>query len=337
MPPKRRNDKLPPYVYKRKSRYELRVYIGKGQPMQAIYLCHPDAPLSEVWKAYELLNKDEVKTLSWLLNKYLDSESFKSKANSTQKMQTDQVMRISKYKMRNGKNFGGVEIKQITSGAIRKYLDARERDNAAVSGNRERALISVAWNWALERDLVKEINPCSVVKRNKETPRTRYATEREYNLTYKLAERYPYLQPCMEMAYLCRMRRGEILNAKRSQILIEGFDTLRTKGSRDTITAWSDRLRAAVNYDHGEVASMYIIHDKKGQQITVEAFKSAWTRLKKLMKEAGIEPFNFHDIKAAGVSDVEGSDDEKMSASGHKDRKTMQIYDRKKRIVNPTK
>lgn len=85
----------------------------------------------------------------------------------------------------------------------------------------------------------------------------------------------------MEFAYLCRMRRCEILRATRKQILSEGFDTLRSKGSRDAITLWSTRLRKAVKAD-AKVTGMYVIHDKQGQRITESAFKSAWTRTQKI-------------------------------------------------------
>lgn len=234
--------------------------------------------------------------------------------------------------MKNGHTFGRVRLNSITPGALRKYLDARREDGAPVSGNREVALISVAWNWAKERDYIFLLNPCSDVKPNKEKPRDRYVTDQEYDAVYAMAPFY--LKPAMELAYLCRMRRTEILTAQKSQILDEGFDTLRIKGSKDAVTRWSERLKQAVDYKAGKVGSIYIIHDKKGQKITTECFKSAWTRLKKKMKQEGIEPFNFHDLKAKGVSDFEG---DKLAASGHKDPKMMAVYDRKKIVTDSTR
>lgn len=334
MPPKRRSDKLPPYVYKRKSRYELRVYVGKNQPMKAVYLCQPDAPISEVWQAYERLQHEKVINLRWLLNEYRQSPQFKKLSATTQRDRFAMIDRIIAYKMKSGKAFGEAEIKRITSGSLRKYLDARERDKAPVSGNRELAIISVAWNWALERDMTLLTNPCQVVKPNQEQARTRYVSEDEYQAVYDAAPRY--IKQGMELAYLCRMRRIEIINATRAQILKEGFDTKRGKGSRDAITEWSDRLSEAVKPSEG-VSSIYILHNDNGQKITEHAFKSAWRRLQAKMPKLGVEKFNFHDIKAKGVSDVIGGDDEKMDASGHKDRKTMLKYDRKKRVVKPTK
>ncbi len=334
MPPKRRTDKLPPYVYKRKHGYVLRLYTGKDRPMKSVTLCPADAAISEIWQKYEELKQNKTKNLRWLLYDYKASAQFLKLAERTRADRTQMIDRIIAYKMKSGLVFGDAELIKITSGALRKYLDARARDGSPVSGNRELAIISVAWNWALERDYVKTNNPCHVVKPNQEKARERYVTEDEYNKVRAIAP--VYIQQAMELAYLCRMRRIEILNARKSQILEEGFDTKRSKGSRSTITQWSDRLSEAVKSPH-EIASMYVLHDAKGQMIKEDAFKSAWRRLKAKMRGMGIEPYNFHDIKAAGVSDVEGGDDAKMDASGHKDRKTMLKYDRKTRHVKPTK
>jgi len=330
--PKKRTNGLPQYVYRGRSAYDLHIYNGKNHPRKVIRLCDLDSPMSEIWQAYELLHQREMISLSWLLGEYEKSIQFNSNAPNTAKSQRKMIQRIINYPRGNNQIFGTAELKNISSGVLRNYLDSRAK-TAAVSGNREISLISVAWNWAQERDKIKLENPCEKVKRNKESARTRYVEEEEYQAVYELAVKYPYLQPAMELAYLCRMRRCEILKSTRQQILKEGFDTLRAKGSRDALTLWSPRLRKAV-MNGTNVIGLHIIQDKRGQPITESAFKSAWTRLKKLMIDSGIEPFNFHDLKAAGVSDTDG---DKLKASGHRDPKMLNTYDRKKNKVKPTR
>ena len=43
--------------------------------------------------------------------------------------------------------------------------------------------------------------------------------------------------------------------------------------------------------------------------------------------------FTFHDIKAKGISDFEGTAGEKQFASGHKTERQVHTYDRKVRVV----
>jgi len=335
---------LPPSTYKGKSAYEYRPYLGEGQKRPCTRLCSLDAPISTVWQKWEELQANHVSTLAWLLTEYKNSREFefigkRPKSKDTIREHSRIIDALVKYPLKaGGDTFGKVHLKNITKGVIRRYLDKREEDGAPVAGNREKAVISKAWNWALERDFVAVENPCDKVSRNQESSRKRYVTDDEYNKSYALAASGPsYLQPMMEIAYLCRMRRGEILKATKDQVLEDGLDTLRLKGSRDTLTSWSDRLKAAIDMAGdlpSQISSIYIIHDRHGQPITITAFNSAWQRHKKKMKAAGIEPFNFHDLKAKGVSDTETG---KQLAGGHRSADQTAIYDRKKPTVTPTK
>ena len=148
-----------------------------------------------------------------------------------------------------------------------------------------------------------------------------------------------YIRQAIEMAHLCRMRKVEILTARQNQVLEQGFDTLRRKGSRDAITLWSDRLRAAVNAakDYPRKAnSIYLFADHYGHPIKESTFDTAWQRLMAKAKKRNPEfvPFTFHDLKSKGVSDFVG---EKKRASGHKTDAMVARYDRKKMEVNPTR
>ncbi len=49
---------------------------------------------------------------------------------------------------------------------------------------------------------------------------------------------------------------------------------------------------------------------------------------------AGIEPFNYHDLKAKGISDTTG---DKQAAGGHRTPAMVSLYDRKKPEVEPTR
>lgn len=337
-----KKDKLPLYVYRGRSSYEYRPYHGRNVKRPCVNLCPLDSPTSEVWQKWEEQHRKPSFTLGWLLNEYKASLQFRQrgkerKSQDTIREQKRQIEFIFKYPLTNGKTFGSVGLDKITKGVMRKFLDKREEDGAGVGGNREKALISKAWNWASERDKILWPNPCVGVVRNPESSRDRYVTDEEYKIAYELAKSSYYLPIMMELAYLCRMRRGEILRATKDQIVAEGFDIKRLKGSKDAITFWSDRLKLAIDQARklpSCISSIYLIHNKYGQSISKSGFDTAWQRLKKRMSKEGIEPFNFHDLKAKGVSDFEGN---KQAASGHKTLAQVARYDRKKIKVKPTK
>ena len=85
----------------------------------------------------------------------------------------------------------------------------------------------------------------------------------------------------------------------------------------------------------------YLLHDAKGLTISKNKFDSAWQRVMGKAVEKGIEingkdlklleKFNFHDIKAKGVSD------HTEHHSGHKSEKARQIYIRRLQDVEATK
>ena len=80
---------------------------------------------------------------------------------------------------------------------------------------------------------------------------------------------------------------------------------------------------------------MQVIHDSKGQKIRYDAFRSAWeTAMAKAVKEAGIEPFHFHDLKRKGTTEAKG---DKLAASGHKSAAMLPVYDVSIPEVAPTK
>lgn len=197
--------------------------------------------------------------------------------------------------------------------------------------------MSICFSWAVERDLLKS-NPCRDVRRNTEKARTRYVTEAEYNAVFDLAANWPHVQCAMEFAYLCRMRLCEVLDLKQSDLVELGVHVRRTKGSRDNITLWSDRLEAVVKQcknlpmPAAHPINPYLIRGISGQRLTVSGFQTLWQRLMTKASSLGHERFTFHDLKARGVSDTTGN---KQEASGHKSASMVAVYDRKLLEVKP--
>lgn len=339
---------LPPYTYLYRLKYFIyKPYTGGGRTVTRQSFVLKDAqgrPLnagcavSAVWTAWgRLQGGAALPTVGWLLERYLASTVAADLSPTTRTEYRRQTAFIKRYPITGGRTFGDILLKVLTPGKFTKYLDARKNDGAPVSGNREVALISIAWSWALARDEVALPNPCKLAQRHKERARTRYVTDEEYAAAFELAGIYRYLRPAMELAYLCRLRQGEVRALKKSDLTERGIDCKRLKGSRDAVTLWSPRLREAVRLAGAierEVDSIYLLHNANGQPLTKTGFDTAWQRLQARVRKDGMEPFHFHDLKAKGISDFAG---DKQAAGGHRTAAMVAIYDRKKPEVDSTR
>lgn len=334
--------RLPKYVYLAKGRYVWRPYQD-GKLAAETVLCPADAPISKVWATWEALQADGVprRSLRWLFDQYKASPAYQRLAVSTRADYEKYARRIGDMKLRNGSQFGDVEITSITPGTIRKWMDKRA-ETSGVTVNRELAFMVSAFGWALERDYVK-LNPAKGVRREPEKPRTRYVTDQEYRIVHACAAKYPYLPPMMELAYLCRMRLSEVLDLNRSNLSTEGLLVTRRKGSKPTLTLWSPRLRAAVDAalalprpfialaDHQH----FLIPGTNGGRMGESTVQTAWQRIMPIALAAGlIDRFTFHDLKAKGISDTE--EPERRAGAGHVDPKiTERVYNRQPGRAKP--
>lgn len=146
------------------------------------------------------------------------------------------------------------------------------------------------------------------------------------------------------------MRGCEVIDmTEETHILEEGIFTDRSKGSNNEITAWSPRLRKAVDDARrlsnptapDRLKDRPLFKGPTGGPIGTSARKSAFTRARKKAMEVGLEIdgefvklkelFTYHDIKAKGVTDHENKE------SGHKSKKMQAVYNRKPDIIKSTR
>lgn len=345
------NLRLPDYVYPRKDRncYVYRPYLGKKKMGKPIYLCSLDAPISEVWKAYESLQTSENDTLRWMLDTYNASDANKQNVQSVQGQHEMYRNALVNAKGASGTNFGDLQLKNINRLMIRKYLDIAP---FKVAANRQVQYLKAAWNWGSQRySQVPQENPCEKVTLNEEQSRTRYVEDWEYALVQDIIQqttRSPHLAIMMELSYLCRLRCHEVRALKHSHIKVNVIEVNRGKGSKGELTRLSPRLKAAIDaakslWPNAPIpnSGAFLLHNKNGLKITKNAFDSAWQRVMEKAIESGIEidgknlklseKFTFHDLKAKGVTD------HTEHHSGHKSEKARQIYIRRLQEVDATR
>ncbi|WP_455424945.1 tyrosine-type recombinase/integrase [Dryocola sp. LX212] len=318
---------MPPRVRRGRSAYEFRSADGR-----TIRLCNSDLSKAQVWAEYERFI-NEVKTgsnFSALCQEFFNSGDFHELATETRKDYTKYFSKVNIV-------FGKMKPDNIKPEHIRKYMDKRGV-KSRVQANREKAFMSRVFRWAYERGKVK-LNPCQGVKQFKEQARTRYITDLEYRSLYDVAP--TAVKVAMEIAYLCCARQGDILDLKKHQLTDQGILIQQSKTSVSQIKAWTERLRAAtdlagqLNINKG-MSSIYVLHQPSGSRYTRDAFNAQWMKAKKTAAEKFPEldfQFTFHDLKAKGISDLEGSLNEKQEISGHKNASQTARYNRKIAVV----
>ena len=317
----------PPYCEIKGNWWYHRPYLGKGKFGPRVRLCLAESTDAEVWEQYRKIRRAPVNTLAQLLDAFTSSGQFKQRAPATQNSYRKCAERIKSHTNSQGLRFGDADAKAITPGTIRKYLDLRP----PVAGNREVALLSVAYGWAYERDIV-QANPAKGVRKATEKPRTLYVTDDAYEAirTKAINKGALHVAAAMEIAYLCRARLSEVLALTERDCTSQGLHLKRLKGSDTHIIAWSDRLHAALDmarrYGNANVASIHLFRTRRGHRLQVSSLQSAWQRLE--------APFRFHDIKAKGVSDFDG---DRRLAAGHRTESAAAIYDRALKTVPATR
>lgn len=165
--------------------------------------------------------------------------------------------------------------------------------------------------------------------------RDRYITDEEYIAIFTHAT--PAVKAAMEIAYLCAARVSDVLKMNWNQILDKGIFIQQGKTGIKQIKAWTERLSAAVDICREWGQDGPVIRTMYGERYSYKGFNEAWRKARNAASEELGRPLDctFHDLKAKGISDYEGSGRDKQKFSGHKTESQVLVYDRKVKI-SPT-
>ena len=206
-------DRLPPYVYRRRGAYVLRVYDRDTRRQTQHRLCSASAPLSEVWQAYEAATQPQDHgTFRWLSRLFRESPAHAELSAKTRKDYADARRRICAMELADGRLLGDIPLTTWSPQLVAKWQDKRGADSPVVC-NREKSYISRVFAWGALRGHCAG-NPAAGVPRLKEHARTRYVTDDELASFAAHCAEHPsgaYLVPLMELAYLLRARTSEVL------------------------------------------------------------------------------------------------------------------------------
>ena len=225
----------------------------------------------------------QARTISGLLDAYLTS-GMDDLAAKTRKAYTSHIKTLRLA-------FGEMRPQDVTPGHIAQYLETRKRMGKAVSGNRERAVLSSVYNYALRLGLLDSTPFTASIRRNKETPRTRYIRDDEFDeFLQKVNSDFRYF---LEFAYLTGLRSGEIRELRREQIRGAKLILEESKTGKQVIIEITTELRSVI--DRAATDSPWLLTNTKGQQWTEAAIQNYLRRYK--------PGFTLHDIRAKAESD----------------------------------
>lgn len=178
-------------------------------------------------------------------------------------------------------------------GHVAQYLEGRKNAGAAVSANRERAVLSSACNFAMRRGWL-DFNPCHGVKRNKERPASRYVEHGELVSTLDRAPLAVY--HILAGAYLTGARQTELRNLTKLDLGAHGIRFRESKTGKERTVEWSPTLRQIVSAACARSSGQYVFTSPRGLPWSEWGLQSAMRRL-----QAG---FRFRDLRAKAASDV---------------------------------
>lgn len=240
--------------------------------------------------------------------------------------------------------FGKMHPTLVESAHVQDYLDIGRDEDRPVRANREKAALSSCLAWMLSRSLggLKK-NVCLDVKRNPETPRTRYVSDDEYRRVHQVSS--PVLRAWSELVYRTLQRPSDVLSWKRSQHLVVGDDGKQYLRFRQSKTGAPVSIEASpmlleifeklrIEREKQKVKSDFLIPTEDGNQYTLSGITSIWSRATETAK---VGDFGIYDMKSKGATDMylQGTPLETIQhLCAHSSITTTEIYI-KSRIVKP--
>lgn len=196
--------------------------------------------------------------------------------------------------------FGHMELSAIEPQHVAKYLSER---GTTVSATREKALLSAVFNFARARGLTSAPNPCAGI-RGKKSKRRRYVTDAELRTVLDQAD--PALSDFLELCYHTGQDAGRVTKMTRADVRDGTLWAQRSKtGEKVRIDVAGPLQRVLARLTQGDVGSVYLVHDKRGQPFTLQCLRR---RFEVIRRKVGAD-WQIRDLRAKAASDSESTED----------------------------
>lgn len=294
-------------------------------------IAQADARASDLHRIIEERRGVQRDTISHLCAAFHDSPAFRKLASRTQADYERQRKIVDGLKLQAG-TLGALRVAGVSPPLFRRLFD-RLADTPTKANHLARYLKRV-FSWGLQRGMART-NPLKGVELLREKKDAKMPTP-EAHAAFLQSIRGWLLAAC-ELAYLCRLRRVEVVTLTDAHATKRGVMATRRKGSRDTVTRWSPRLQAAWDLAIRERDKVWqrqraavpmraedrpVFLGRHGGQLTEEGFSTAFGVAMRAFAAAGGQRFSIHGLKHRGITD---STDK--AAGGHVTEAMRQRYD----------
>jgi integrase len=184
-------------------------HVSGSNPRVWVKLSSDRAEALRLWAQREGVREDDSSKLVSVIARRYVREIYPSKAVRTRADNDKELLHLLRV-------FGHMPIDAILPMHIREYMDIRGQV-AKVRANREKALFSHMFNKAREWGYTAAQNPCQGVKGFKETGRSRYVTDAEFEKVK--AHAHFTVVDAMDLALLTGQRPADVLKIRRADIL----------------------------------------------------------------------------------------------------------------------
>lgn len=231
------------------------------------------------------------------------------------------------------KVFDDVPMAAILPTHVRRYLNLRMQ-KSLVQANRERAVLSMLFNWARGEGIVSGANPCVGIHGKKEAPREVYVDDAAYKAVWDRAE--AGVRDALDLARLTGQRPADVLKMARMDLREGCLEVRQGKTGKKLriellgeLGAVVERIKARTASTEGKVRSIYLVQDDAGQPYTYWRFAKAF----QAARDGSGESWQFRDLRAkAGTEKTdEAGPREAQRLLGHASVTTTEVYVRNRR------
>lgn len=260
-------------------------------------------PLSRVtdgehalYKELSRVTRPQARTLNDLFDSFIGSPVFAELGSASQKGYIGYIDRSLRPV------FGEMPPDDLRPSDIAQFLEMRQDQGAAVSGNREIACLSSVYNYGMRKGWV-EANPCRGVRRNREKPKDRYVRHDEFLVVFEACPEE--LQDFLAVLYLTGLRPGETRALLKSHITPEGLRIEESKTGKVRLIEWSESLRFFILRANSRSRGPYLLTNSRGERWTEWAIYSALRRVREALRREGVDAPHWspHALRAKAESD----------------------------------